>query len=97
MGEQDIQNYDLPEVVDVDSMDAMREWLLEAVEIGNIRIEGAAVSRVVTNGLLMLLSARQNAQKNQFTFSIVNPSSALIEAIERLGMENFFAQIIEGN
>lgn len=97
MVEKSSQNYDLPGVVDVDAMDAMREWLLETVEVGNIKMNGSAVSRVVTNALLMLLSAKQQAEQANFTFSIVEPSPALTEAIERLGMSKFFAPIIEGN
>ncbi len=97
MGTQNIQTFDLPGVVDVDAMDAMREWLLGAIETGDIKLDGSGVSRVATNALLMLISAGQGAEKNEFSFSIVNPSEALGEAIERLGMGEIFARFIEGN
>ncbi len=97
MGAQDIQKFDLPSVVDVDAMDAMRDSLVGAIETGNTRLDAAQVSRVATNALLMLVSAGQGAKSNEFTLSIANPSEAFEEAVERLGMGDIFAEFIEGN
>ncbi len=97
MDAKNTQTFDLPSVVDVDAMDAMRDWLLGAIELGDIKLDGAKVSRVATNALLMLVSAAQTANKNNFAFSIVNPSEALGEAVERLGMGEIFSKIVEGN
>ncbi len=94
---QEIQKFDLPSVVDVDSMDAMREALVGAIETGNTILDAAKVSRVATNALLMLVSAGQGAKSHNFTLSIVNPSEAFCEAVERLGMDQVFAEYIEGN
>ncbi len=97
MGAQNIQTFDLPGVVDVDAMDAMRELLLGAIEHGDIELDGSRVSRVATNALLMLVSAGQSAGASNFAMRIVNPSEALTEAIDRLGMGDIFSQFIEGS
>jgi len=97
MSAQDNQKFDLPSVVDVDAMDAMRESLMGAIENGNTQLDAAEVSRVATNALLMLVSAGQGAKSQDFKLSIVNPSEAFEEAVARLGMENIFAEFIEGN
>jgi len=97
MDAQNIQKFELPSVVDVDVMDTLREWLLDAIEHGSIKLDGSKVSRIATNALLLLVSAGKDAKENQFSFQIANPSEALAEAIQRLGMGEIFAGIIEGN
>ena len=41
----------LPAVVDLDSLDVVRDGLIDAVETGPVEINAAAVERVATNAL----------------------------------------------
>jgi len=97
MDVSEIQSFDLPSVFDVDAMDELREWLSSALEIGDIQINGAGVTRLVTNGLLLLVSAKASADKNKIAFSIVEPSPAFGEAVERLGMGEIISPLLQGN
>ncbi len=97
MSAENTQTYDLPAVMDVDAMDNVRDWLSDAVSHGGVELNGAGVQRVVTNSLLMLVSAGQSAAKNNFAFAIRQPSQPLSEAIERLGMNEIFSRILKGN
>ncbi|MCF6302130.1 MAG: STAS domain-containing protein [Devosiaceae bacterium] len=97
MDDTEIQLFNLPGVFEVDAMDELREWLSNALEIGEIQINGAEVTRLVTNALLLLVSAKATAEKNKIAFSIVNPSPAFGEAVERLGMGNIISPILQGN
>ncbi len=49
----------LPEVIDLDALDAIRDKLIDAVEDGAVTVVASAVQRVSTNGLLMLISAAE--------------------------------------
>ena len=89
--------YDLPVVMDVDALDDVRDWLSEAVGHGDVQLNAAQVSRVVTNSLLMLVSAGQSAARNNFAFTICEPSQAFCEAIERLGMNEIFSNFLKGS
>lgn len=80
----------LPAVVDLDSLDAIRDGLLDAVEEGPVAVAADGVQRVATNGLFMLLSAAGTARRNNFDFAILQPSAAMTAAIERLGLEAQF-------
>ncbi len=93
MSAKEIQSFDLPGVLDVDAMDSLRDSLNSALEIGDVRINGAEVNRVVTNALLMLASAKKTADKNQIAFSVANPSPALLEAAQRLGMNEILGPV----
>jgi len=97
MAAENTKTYDLPAVMDVDALDNVRDWLSEAVGHGNVELNGAQVSRVVTNSLLMLVSAGQSAAKNNFAFTICDPSQPFSEAIERLGMNEIFCEFLKGN
>jgi anti-anti-sigma regulatory factor len=96
MGENTIQAFELPSVLDIDAMDELRDWLTSALEVGNIRLNGSAVVRVVTNALLLLVSANQSALKNNLTFCVCDPSPALCEAVDRLGLTDIFSDFLEG-
>jgi anti-anti-sigma regulatory factor len=76
----------LPAIVDLDSLDAIRDRLIDAVEIGPVAVSADAVERVSTNALFMLISAAETAKSNQNAFEIEKPSAAMIAAIDRLGL-----------
>lgn len=76
----------LPAVIDLDSLDDIRDGLIDAIEEGPVTVTAAAVERVSTNALFMLISAAEAARRNHFDFAIEQPSAALVTAIERLGL-----------
>ena len=86
----------LPAVIDLDSLDKVRDQLLEAVETGPVTVSGRAVERVATNALFMLLSAAGTARHNGFAFSLEGPSPALGGAIARLGLSTRFSEFVTG-
>ena len=86
----------LPAVIDLDSLDGIRDGLLDAVEEGSVTISGSAVERVSTNALFMLMSAAETARRNRFEFAIEQPSAALTGAIERLGLDAQFSGMMRG-
>jgi anti-anti-sigma regulatory factor len=86
----------LPTVVDLDTLDAVRDRLIEAVELGPVDVDGADVERVATNALLMLVSAAETARRNSFQFHVVRASASMLGAIERLGLNQSFAGLMKG-
>lgn len=85
----------LPAVVDLDVLDAVRDRLLDAVEAGPVEVSAAAVERVSTNALLMLVSAAETARRNSFPFAVRAASTPMLAAIERLGLGPSFAGILK--
>lgn len=86
----------LPAVVDLDALDGIRDGLIDAIEEGPVTISAAAVERVSTNGLFMLISAAETARRNSFDFAIEQPSAPLLAAIERLGLSAQFSGVMRG-
>jgi anti-anti-sigma regulatory factor len=86
----------LPAIVDLDSLDGIRDGLLDAIEEGPVIVAAAGVERVSTNALFMLISAAETARKNNFEFAIDKPSAALTGAIERLGLGSSFQGMMRG-
>jgi anti-anti-sigma regulatory factor len=86
----------LPAIIDLDSLDGIRDGLIDVIEEGPVSVSAQAVERVSTNALFMLISAAGTARKNQFDFTIEQPSAALVAAIERLGLGAQFSGIIRG-
>ncbi len=86
----------LPAVVDLDALDPIRDWLLEAIEEGPVAVSGAAVERVSTNALFMLISAAETAKRNSVAFAISGASAPTKAAIERLGLESAFSGLMKG-
>ncbi len=86
----------LPAIIDLDSLDGIRDGLIDAIEEGSITIVADAVERVSTNALFMLLSAADTARRNHFDFAIEQPSAALTSAIERLGLDAQFSGMMRG-
>ena len=85
----------LPAIVDLDVLDTVRDRLLDAVESGPVAVNGAAVERVATNALLMLVSAAETARRNGFAFMVEHASEPLLAAIARLGLKPVFAAILK--
>jgi anti-anti-sigma regulatory factor len=86
----------LPAIVDLDALDTVRDQLLDAVDAGPAVVNGAAVERVSTNALLMLVSAAETARRNSFPFAVEKASEPMLSAIERLGFGRHFAGMIKG-
>jgi hypothetical protein len=86
----------LPAVVDLDALDGVRDQLLEAVDAGPVTVSGAAVERVCTNALLMLISAAETARRNSFAFAVEKASEPMLAAIKRLGLGPHFTGVMRG-
>ncbi|MHA6300206.1 STAS domain-containing protein [Devosia sp. CAU 1758] len=85
----------LPEVIDLDAIDGIRDLLIDALEEGPATVEASAVERVSTNALLLLVSAAETARRHHFDFTIEAPSAAMSAAIERLGLEARFSGMMK--
>ncbi|WP_170926543.1 STAS domain-containing protein [Devosia lucknowensis] len=94
MSKQAKQTVALPEVIDLDAIDGIRDVLIDALEEGPVTVQAGAVERVSTNALLMLVSAAETARRHQFDFKIEAPSAAMTTAIERLGLGTQFSGMI---
>lgn len=86
----------LPPVVDLDSLDRVRDQLLDAVETGPVLVDGAAVRRIATNALFMLISAADTARRNGFSLELRAMSQPLSAAVARLGLGERFAGFTRG-
>ena len=86
----------LPAIVDLDALDPIRDELVDAIDSGPVTVSGAAIERVATNALFLLLSAAETARRNNFAFSVSAPSEAFRLAVSRLGLTGPFAAIMEG-
>lgn len=94
MANQDRNSITLPEVIDLDALDAIRDKLIDAIEEGPVTVAAGAVERVSTNALLMLISAAETARRNHFEFAIEAPSASMMAAVERLGLATQFSGMI---
>ncbi len=97
MAARTAQFLDLPSVIDLDSMDNVREWLMSAMDEGDVELNAAPVQRVATNSLLMLVCAGQTAASFGVNFIISEPSEAFTDAVERLGFSEIFSKFRKGN
>ncbi|WP_046173275.1 STAS domain-containing protein [Devosia epidermidihirudinis] len=95
MGNESTQSIALPAIMDLDSLDGVRDGMLDALEAGPVCVRGDAVERVSTNALLILISAAETARRNHYEFQIEQPSAALFSAIERLGLKTQFSGMIK--
>lgn len=96
MAEAATKSITLPEIVDLDALDPVRDTLIEAVETGPVAIRAGAVERVCTNALLMLISAAETSRRNNFSFELAGASEPLLAAIDRLGLTEHFAGMMKG-
>jgi anti-anti-sigma regulatory factor len=90
------QSIALPAIIDLDSLDGIRDGLIDAIEEGPVKVDASAVERVSTNALMMLISAAETARKNQYDFAIEQPSATMMTAIERLGLGAQFSGMMRG-
>lgn len=86
----------LPAIVDLDTLDVVRDGLIDAVETGSVLIEASKVERVATNALFMLVSAAETSRRNSFQFQIQGASAPMLSAIDRLGLSSSFAELMKG-
>ena len=86
----------LPSIVDLDTLDVVRDGLIDAVEMGSVAIDASKVDRVATNALLMLVSAAESCRRNSFEFEIQGASAPMLSAIDRLGLSSSFAELMKG-
>jgi anti-anti-sigma regulatory factor len=86
----------LPAIIDLDSIDGIRDGLIDAIEEGPVTVSAGAVERVSTNALFMLISAAETARRNHNEFAIEQPSVAFVSAIERLGLDAQFSGMMRG-
>lgn len=86
----------LPAIMDLDALDLVRDGLIAAIERGPVTVSGAAVERVSTNALLMLISAAETARRNDYAFSVAEVSAPMGAAIDRLGFGESFAGMMKG-
>ena len=91
MAKQNLQTVALPEIIDLDSIDGIRDQLIDALEEGPVAVQAGAVERVLTNALLLLISDAETARRHHFEFCIEAPSAAMGAAIERLGLSAQFS------
>lgn len=84
----------LPAVVDLDSLDGIRDGLIDVIDEGSVTVVAAGVERVSTNALFMLISAAETARRNHNEFTIASPSGAMTAAIDRLGLGARFEGMI---
>ncbi len=95
MAKQNLHSVALPAIIDLDSIDGIRDQLIDALEEGPVTVQAAAVERVSTNALLLLISAAETARRHHFEFSIEAPSAAMGAAIERLGLTARFSGMMK--
>ena len=90
---------DLPAIVDLDILDSIRDNLIEVIELleqGSLEINAQKVERVATNALLMLLSTARTAEQEDVSFFIKDPSTQMLNAINRLGLDDNFTPLFKG-
>jgi len=95
MAKQTLHTVALPEIIDLDAIDGIRDQLIDALEEGSVAVQAGAVERVSTNALLMLVSAAETARRHHFEFCIEAPSAAMSAAIERLGLDAQFSGMMK--
>jgi len=81
----------LPADLRIQSATALRSRLLAALDgTGPLRLQGSGVARLDTAGVQLLVAAAQEAARRSRELRLVSPSAPLTEALERLGLEDFF-------
>jgi len=81
----------LPAAIDLYGAEALLALLQDLLLPGaHLNLDAAAVTRVGTPGLQLLLAARRTAAAQGSTVALVAPSSCLRDAIAELGLEAAF-------
>ena len=86
----------LPAIVDLDTLDTVRDGLIDAVELGPVLVDASRVERVATNALFMLISAAETSRRNSYGFGIADVSAPMLAAIDRLGLRGSFSDLMKG-
>lgn len=86
----------LPAIVDLDTLDVVRDGLIDAVDMGAVTVDASKVERVATNALFMLISAAELSRRNSFPFAISRASAPMLAAVDRLGLRDSFASLMKG-
>ncbi|WP_127144219.1 STAS domain-containing protein [Pelagibacterium montanilacus] len=84
----------LARTLDGGDVGALRAALAEALARGPVRLDASGTERVSTSGLMVLLSAAVSARAMDRPLVMADPSPALEEAIETLGLADQFAPMI---
>jgi anti-anti-sigma regulatory factor len=87
---------ELPQVLDLDALEAARAQLADAMEADAVAIDAAHLERIATNGVLLLLSAATTARRLGIGFRIGGATTPLRVAVARLGLGPHFAGLLEG-
>lgn len=86
----------LPAIVDLDTLDTVRDGLIDAVELGPVEVDASQVERVATNALFMLISAAETSRRNGYGFGIKGASAPMLAAVDRLGLSGSLAGLMKG-
>jgi len=79
----------LPAILDTPAAGPLRVTLRQAVEKGQpLLLDGAAVERIGTACLQVLLAGREAAARGALPFAIVNPAPALVEMAALAGLDD---------
>ena len=87
----DLTEINLPEQLDIAALAALKEELVNAASSsGSLRIDGAAVERVSTPAVQLLLAAARAIEADGRTIRLESPSQTLSAAFQDLGLEQEF-------
>lgn len=95
MSTQSEQIFELPAHLDLNAVDAIRDWLMSAMEQGDVELKGESVERVYANCLLLLVAASDEAKSLGRQLSVTGASDALRNAIERLGFGKIMSDLLK--
>ncbi len=76
----------LSAILDLTTIEELYEALRERGALAEIVLDGTAVERVTTPCLQLLAAAAKGAARGEAAFTLRNPSSALMTAIQDLGL-----------
>lgn len=74
--------------LDLTSLDELYEALRERSSLAEIIVDGSAVERITTPCLQLLAATAKGAAQGDAAFTLRQPSSALITAIQDLGLSD---------
>ncbi len=83
----------LPAILDIGNAQELRDSLVAALERSPVlRLNGSKTQQVSTPGVQVLLAASQSATAGGGRLILSNPSPALREAFESLGLPNLLSE-----
>lgn len=90
-----VEPFVLPAILSLDALDTVRDALVERLDQGALEVRADAVERVSANGLFLLLSAAETAQRSGTDFAITAASPVFAAAIGKLGLKAAFASVLK--